>query len=74
MFNTQLGKELRKVLQGELSSSIAYQNSRGIEARENHTLNHRDGFFRGSFTTWDDLYPLGYIINQLGCAKIHVSF
>jgi hypothetical protein len=58
MFNSQLGQALLKVLPGEVSSSIAYQDSRGTEARENNTLNHHDGFFRGNFTTWDGLYPL----------------
>jgi hypothetical protein len=44
MFNPQLGQALLKVLRSEVSSSIAYQNPRGTEARENPTLNHRDGF------------------------------
>jgi hypothetical protein len=64
MFDPQLGQALLKVLLGEVTSSIAYQNSQGTEARENQALNHCDGFFRGSFTTRDGLYPFGYIINH----------
>jgi hypothetical protein len=64
MFNPQLGQALLEVLPGEVSSSIAYQNSQGTEVRENHALDHRNGFFRRSFTTWHGLYPLGRIINH----------
>jgi hypothetical protein len=64
MFNPQLSQALLKVLPGEVSSSIAYQDSRGTKVRENLTINHCDGFFCGSFTTWHGLYPFGYIINH----------
>jgi hypothetical protein len=36
MFNPQLGQALFEILPVEVSSSIAYQNSRSTEARENH--------------------------------------
>jgi hypothetical protein len=64
MFNPQLGQTLLEVLPSEVSSSIAYKNSRSTEARENHALDHCNEFFRGSFTTWHGLYPLGHIINH----------
>jgi hypothetical protein len=34
MFNSQLGQTLFEILPGEVSSSIAYQDSRCTEARE----------------------------------------
>jgi hypothetical protein len=34
MFNPQLGQALLEILLGEVSSSIAYQDSRSTEARE----------------------------------------
>jgi hypothetical protein len=64
MFNPQLGQALFEILPEEVSSSIAYQNSRSNKVRENHALDHCTGFLRGSFTTWHGLYPLGYIINH----------
>jgi hypothetical protein len=64
MFNHQLGQALFEILPGEVSSSIAYQDSRSTEARENHALDHYNGFLRGSFTTWHGLYPLGHIMNH----------
>jgi hypothetical protein len=64
MFNSQLGQALFEILPGEVISSIAYQDSRCTETRENHALDHRNGLLRESFTTWHGLYPLGYIINH----------
>jgi hypothetical protein len=64
MFNPQLGQALLEVIPSEVSSSIAYQNSQGTEARENHTLDHCNGLFYESFTTWHGLYPLGHIIKH----------
>jgi hypothetical protein len=64
MFNPQLGQALFEILPGEVSSSIAYQNSWSTEARENHALDHSNGLLRGSFMAWHGLYPLGYIINH----------
>jgi hypothetical protein len=64
MFNPQLVQALLEVLPGEVSSSVAYQNSQSTEARENHDLDHCNGFLYGSFTTWHGLYPLGHIINH----------
>jgi hypothetical protein len=64
MSNPQLGEALFEILPGEVSSSIAYQDSRSTEARENHALDHCNGLLCGSFTTWHGLYPLGYIINH----------
>jgi hypothetical protein len=64
MFISQLGQALFEILPGEVSSSIAYQDSWYTETRKNHTLDHGNAFFCGSFTTWHGLYPLGYIINH----------
>jgi hypothetical protein len=64
MFNSQLGQALFEILPGEVSSPIAYQDSQCTETRKNHAFDHGNGFFRGSFTTWHSLYPLGYIINH----------
>jgi hypothetical protein len=64
MFNSQLGQALFEILPGEVSSSIAYQDSRCTETRKNHALDHGNGLLGGSFTTWHGLYPLGYIINH----------
>jgi hypothetical protein len=43
MFNSQLGQELFEILPGEVSSSIAYQDSWSTETRKNHTLDHCNG-------------------------------
>jgi hypothetical protein len=64
MFNPQLGQALFEILPGEAGSSIAYQDSQSTEARENHALDHCNGFLFGSFTAWHGLYPLGHIINH----------
>jgi hypothetical protein len=64
MFNSQLGQVLFEILLGEVSSSIASQDSRCTETRKNHALNHGNGLLRGSLTTWHSLYPIGYIINH----------
>jgi hypothetical protein len=64
MFNPQLGQALFEILPGEVSSSITYQDSRSTEVRENHALDHCNGFLRGSLMTWHGLYPLGHIINH----------
>jgi hypothetical protein len=52
MFNPELGQALLEILPDEVSSSIAYQDSRCTETRKNHALDHGDGLLRGSFTTW----------------------
>jgi hypothetical protein len=64
MFNSQLGQAPFEILPGEVSSSIAYQDSQCTEMRKNHVLDHGYGLLRESFTTWHGLYPLGYIINH----------
>jgi hypothetical protein len=38
MFNPQLGQALFEILPSEVSSSIAYQDSQGTEAKKNHAL------------------------------------
>jgi hypothetical protein len=64
MFNSQLGQALFEILPGEVSSSIAYLDSRCTETRKNHALDHGNGLLRRIFTTWHGLHPLGYIINH----------
>jgi CRISPR/Cas system-associated endonuclease Cas1 len=43
MFNAQLGQALFEILPSEVSSSIAYQDSRCTETRKNHALDHGNG-------------------------------
>jgi hypothetical protein len=57
MFNSQLGQALFKILPGEVSSSITYQDSQRTETWENHALDHSNGFLCGSFTTWHGVTP-----------------
>jgi hypothetical protein len=64
MFNSQLGQAPFEILPGEVSPPIANQDSRCTETRKNHALDHCNGLLRISFTTWHNLYPLGYIINH----------
>jgi hypothetical protein len=64
MFNSQLGQALFEILPGEVSSPSLIKILGVPKQGKNHALDHGTGLFRGSFTTWRGLYPLGYIINH----------
>jgi hypothetical protein len=58
MFNSKLGQALFEILPGEVSSSIASQDSRCTEMRKNHALDHSNGLLHGSLMTWRGLTHL----------------